>query len=222
MRLDAPLWFANAQYVVGWLLDLIVRNENEEQPKGAEAIKWVIWDLSPVTYIDTTGVQELTYLLKDFQIKGVQLVLANPHGSVLRTLERGGIVGTVVGASYDDPAVKPDAGDSWVSELPLVSGAVGRQWVFAASNEAVAVVLKAKQAGYVPQITEHTFKVRAPLNSVCAPSNSVLNSVCAPSNSVLNSVCAPSNSVLNSCSFSTAPCSPYSFGPPFLIILPVV
>ena len=73
-----------------------------------------------------------------------------------------------MGHFLDDAAIKPDAGETFTSELPLVSGAVGRQWVFAGVGEAISVVLKAQAAGFVPRPTAHTYKVRAPLDSVCA------------------------------------------------------
>ena len=150
---SAPLWFANAPVINGIIASRIERQEKEE----GEMVKWVIWDMSPIFYVDSTGTQEMQYILKDFQMQGRQLVLANPHGSVLRTFERAGVVGRGWGLSYDDPA-KGGPGEGGWGELHLTSGAVGRQWIFASTSEAVQTVLKAKADGYEPVVQEHTFK----------------------------------------------------------------
>ena len=152
VRVDAPLWFANGVYVKAVIDNMVAKQEKEE----GEKVRFVVWDMTPIPYIDTTGCQEFTFILKDFQTGGVQLVLANPHGSVLRTLERAGLVGRDPAMYVDDTAKSSVATGGW-GELKLASGAVGRQWIFASTSEAVATVLKVKAAGFEPSEAAHHF-----------------------------------------------------------------
>jgi len=96
VRIDGPLYFANAQNVRDQIRkkkkaaveDLRHRNVERE-------VKYIILDLSPVSHIDTTGL----HVLEDMHITqkrlGVQLCICNPGIRVMEKLVKSGIVDLV-------------------------------------------------------------------------------------------------------------------------------
>jgi len=93
-RIDAPLYFANAQYV----RDKINKYVKTAEKKSNDAVKYVIVDLSPVAHIDTTAMHILNDLYKDYKKKGVQMCFSNPSVRVMDKLRIDGFVDKV-GAS---------------------------------------------------------------------------------------------------------------------------
>ena len=90
-RIDAPLYFANAQYV----RDKINNYVKTTEKKSTDKVKYVIVDLSPVSHIDTTAMHILNDLYKDYKSKGVQLCFSNPSVRVMEKLRLDGFVDTV-------------------------------------------------------------------------------------------------------------------------------
>ncbi|KAL2339874.1 hypothetical protein Fmac_007814 [Flemingia macrophylla] len=82
VRVDSAIYFSNSNYVkeriLRWLMD------EEEQVKGDyhTKIQFLIVEMSPVTDIDTSGIQALEELHKSLEKKRVELVLANPGPAV--------------------------------------------------------------------------------------------------------------------------------------------
>jgi len=90
-RIDAPLYFANSQYV----RDKINKYVNNKEKKSNEKVKYVIVDMSPVSHIDTTAMHIVNDLYKDYQSKGMQLLFCNPAIDVMDKLRKDGFVDKV-------------------------------------------------------------------------------------------------------------------------------
>ncbi|KAL9312640.1 hypothetical protein ACSQ67_018092 [Phaseolus vulgaris] len=82
VRVDSAIYFSNSNYVkertIRWLMD------EEEKVKGdyRTKIQFLILELSPVTDIDTSGIQSFEELHRSLEKRGVELVLANPGPAV--------------------------------------------------------------------------------------------------------------------------------------------
>nr|KYP52857.1 Sulfate transporter 1.3 [Cajanus cajan] len=82
VRVDSAIYFSNSNYVkertLRWLMD------EEEKVKGdyRTKIQFLIVEMSPVTDIDTSGIQAFEELHRSLEKKGVELVLANPGPAV--------------------------------------------------------------------------------------------------------------------------------------------
>jgi len=90
-RIDAPLYFANSQYV----RDKINKYVNNKEKKSNEKVRYVIVDMSPVSHIDTTAMHIVNDLYKDYQSKGMQLLFSNPAIDVMDKLRKDGFVDKV-------------------------------------------------------------------------------------------------------------------------------
>ncbi|XP_058787698.1 sulfate transporter 1.3-like [Vicia villosa] len=81
VRVDSAIYFSNSNYVkeriLRWLTD-------EETVKGDyhTRIQFLIVEMSPVTDIDTSGIQAFEELHRSLEKRSVQLVLANPGSAV--------------------------------------------------------------------------------------------------------------------------------------------
>ena len=95
VRVDAPIYFANAQNV----RDSIRKYEECSQKKLAArnlgTVKFVIIDVSPVSYIDTTGLHVLLDMTKAYQCRKIQLCFCNPNTLVMHQMVLGGLVNAV-------------------------------------------------------------------------------------------------------------------------------
>ncbi|XP_027358595.1 sulfate transporter 1.3-like [Abrus precatorius] len=86
VRVDSAIYFSNSNYVkeriLRWLMD------EEEQVKGDyhTKIQFLIVEMSPVTDIDTSGIQAFEELHRSLEKRGVELVLANPGPAVTNKL----------------------------------------------------------------------------------------------------------------------------------------
>ncbi|XP_042391282.1 sulfate transporter 3.1-like [Zingiber officinale] len=109
LRVDAPMYFANASY----LRERISRWINEEEEKlkcnGETSLHYVILDLGAVGSIDIGGIELLEELKKNLERRELQLVLGNPGSEVMRKLEKAKLLQSI-----------------------------GQQWIFLTVAEAVA------------------------------------------------------------------------------------
>lgn len=86
VRVDSAIYFSNSNYVkeriLRWLTD------EEERIKAADlpAIHYLIVEMSPVTDIDTSGINAFEELYRSLQKREVQLILANPGPVVIDKL----------------------------------------------------------------------------------------------------------------------------------------
>ena len=93
VRLDAPIYFANVQ----WMQDKIEDYEEAalkfSMQHGLDTLLFLILDLTPVSHIDSMGAHFLEELVQETKKKGMQMLLCNPSPRVVRMLERSGVTG---------------------------------------------------------------------------------------------------------------------------------
>eukprot|EP00850_Spirogloea_muscicola_P018449 SM000169S02704 [mRNA] locus=s169:77049:81972:- [translate_table: standard] len=87
IRIDATIYFANAQYLRERIQQLV-----EQAMKKGAPVQYVIVDLTPAQEIDTTGVHAFEELHTHLKRNGVQLALSNPSKSVTRILVNSGFI----------------------------------------------------------------------------------------------------------------------------------
>jgi sulfate transporter 4 len=90
MRIGAPLYFANVQYVQDKLGEYMA-DAREYSAEHGVPLRFVVLDLSPVSHMDSSGVHTLQEVVAELRKEGVQLALSNPSPSVVAILERGGV-----------------------------------------------------------------------------------------------------------------------------------
>ena len=83
-RIDAPLYFANVNYIRDQLRGYIL--EAQAGSTGS-LVQYVIIEMSPMSHIDATGLSALMEIIQELEEQGIQLALANPSVSVIRKLE---------------------------------------------------------------------------------------------------------------------------------------
>jgi sulfate transporter 4 len=104
VRLNSPIFFANAQSVRDKIRKY-KRTSNEELAKrNAGQVKYIILDLSPVTHIDTTALHVLDDMCKTQLRLGTQMCFCNPSISLMIKFIKSGLV-DVVGRNCIFPAV---------------------------------------------------------------------------------------------------------------------
>ncbi|CAI0443023.1 unnamed protein product [Linum tenue] len=118
VRIDAPIYFANTSYIKDRLRDYEV-NVDKSLRRGPEVerIYFVILEMSPVTYIDSSAVQALKDLHHEYKSRDIQIAISNPNRGVLLTLSKAGVV-----------------------EL------IGKEWCFVRVHDAVQVCLQQVQS----------------------------------------------------------------------------
>ncbi|KAK6790302.1 hypothetical protein RDI58_014102 [Solanum bulbocastanum] len=93
VRIDAPIYFANTSYIKDRLRDYEIEKE-ESKGRGPEVsrILFVILEMAPVTYIDSSAVQALKELHQEYKLRDIQLAISNPNREVLLTLAKAGVI----------------------------------------------------------------------------------------------------------------------------------
>ncbi|PHU18560.1 putative sulfate transporter 4.2 [Capsicum chinense] len=93
VRIDAPIYFANTSYIKDKLREYEIEKE-ESKGRGPEVsrIYFVILEMAPVTYIDSSAVQALKELHQEYKSRDIQLAISNPNRDVLLTLAKAGVV----------------------------------------------------------------------------------------------------------------------------------
>nr|CAB3502936.1 unnamed protein product [Digitaria exilis] len=109
LRVDAPIYFANAGYLRERISRWIDDEEERTKGKGEMAVQYVVLDMGAVGSIDTSGTSMLDELKKTLERRGIQIVLANPGSEIMKKLA-----------------------SSKVLEL------IGHEWIFPTVGEAVA------------------------------------------------------------------------------------
>ncbi|KAJ0987735.1 hypothetical protein J5N97_006091 [Dioscorea zingiberensis] len=118
VRIDAPIYFANISYIKDRLreYELKVPGITMRGPE-VERIYFVIIEMSPVTYIDSSAVQALKDLHQEYKSRGIQIAIANPNRDVHLSLSRSGLVDLI-----------------------------GKEWCFVRVHDAVQVCLRRVQS----------------------------------------------------------------------------
>ncbi|CAN6442495.1 unnamed protein product [Victoria cruziana] len=96
VRVDAPIYFANVGYIRERLQELVVTGKGSTVGGSeAEKVHFVIIEMDPVTYIDSTGVQALKDLHYACRSHSVQLAVVNPNHKVWKRLTISGVLDLV-------------------------------------------------------------------------------------------------------------------------------
>ncbi|GAB2276665.1 Sulfate transporter 4.1, chloroplastic [Dionaea muscipula] len=127
VRVDAPIYFANTSYIKDRLRDYEANLDGFlKRGPEVERVYFVILEMSPVTYIDSSAAQALKDLYQEYKSRDIQVVIANPNREVLLTLTRAGLV-----------------------EL------IGKEWYFVRVHDAVQVCLQHVQnLNEMPKVAE--------------------------------------------------------------------
>ncbi|XP_065872953.1 sulfate transporter 4.1, chloroplastic-like isoform X2 [Euphorbia lathyris] len=118
VRIDAPIYFANISYIKDRLREYEL-DVDKSTRRGPEVLRiyFVILEMAPVTYIDSSAVQALKDLYHEYKSRDIQIAISNPHCEVLLTLAKAGLV-----------------------EL------IGKEWYFVRVHDAVQVCLQHVQS----------------------------------------------------------------------------
>lgn len=88
LQIDAPVYFANANYLRERISRWIYEEEEKLKSTGGSSLQYVILDLSAVGSIDTSGISMLEEVKKNIDRRDLKLVLANPRSEVIKKLEK--------------------------------------------------------------------------------------------------------------------------------------
>ncbi|KAG8390888.1 hypothetical protein BUALT_Bualt01G0130400 [Buddleja alternifolia] len=114
VRIDAPIYFANISYIKDRLREYEIEDDGSVR-RGPEVkrVHFVIIEMAPTTYIDSSAVQALKDLHQEYKSRNIQIAISNPNRDVLVTLTRSGVVDLI-----------------------------GREWYFVRVHDAVQVCLQ--------------------------------------------------------------------------------
>ncbi|XAR57276.1 hypothetical protein NMG60_11025352 [Bertholletia excelsa] len=132
LHIDAPIYFANANYLRERISRWIDEEEEKLKPSSEKELQYVILDMSAVGSIDTSGISMLEEVKKNMDSRSLKLAMVNPGSELMRKLNKSKLieaigqeriyltVGEAVGAcnfmlhscNLNPKAVKPEAPDS--------------------------------------------------------------------------------------------------------------
>ncbi|XP_050232326.1 probable sulfate transporter 3.4 [Mercurialis annua] len=92
LAIESPIYFANATYLQERILRWIREEEERIKANNESILKCIILDMTAVTAIDTSGIDLVRELRKMLEKRSLQLVLANPGGSVMEKLHQSKIL----------------------------------------------------------------------------------------------------------------------------------
>ncbi|CAM6114239.1 unnamed protein product [Calypogeia fissa] len=92
IRVDAPMYFANISFIKEKLRNCehYVGSSNR-RGVNVDGVSYIIFDMSPVTYVDASAVHAIIELYYNYKARGIQLALCNPNRTVMTTLARAGV-----------------------------------------------------------------------------------------------------------------------------------
>lgn len=99
VRIDAPIYFANISYIKDRLRQYELNLPNSNRGPDVGRVYFVILEMSPVTYIDSSAVQALKDLHQEYKARHIQIAIANPNQQVHLLLSRSGII-DMIGAGW--------------------------------------------------------------------------------------------------------------------------
>ncbi|RXH78175.1 hypothetical protein DVH24_001693 [Malus domestica] len=88
LQIDAPIYFANANYLRERISRWIYEEEDKIKSCGQTSLHYVILDIGTVGSIDTSGITMLEEVQKNVDRKGLKLVIANPRSEVIKKLDK--------------------------------------------------------------------------------------------------------------------------------------
>lgn len=86
VRVDSAIYFSNSNYIKERILRWLTDEEEKIKEDDPQTIQFLIVEMSPVTDIDTSGINSLEELHNTLQKRDVQLILANPGPTVVDKL----------------------------------------------------------------------------------------------------------------------------------------
>lgn len=92
MRIDAPIYFANVDFIKDKLREceaLSTAAHQEGRLRGI--VRFFVIEMTPVFSIDSSGIHSLLEIVKEFESRDIKLVVSNPNGGVMKSLETAGI-----------------------------------------------------------------------------------------------------------------------------------
>jgi sulfate transporter 4 len=87
-RLDAPIYFANVQWMQDKIEDYEEAALNFAKQHGVDKLQYLILDLTPVSHMDSTGAHFVEELMVELKKRDIQLLLTNPSPRVIAILAR--------------------------------------------------------------------------------------------------------------------------------------
>ncbi|XP_076905059.1 sulfate transporter 4.1, chloroplastic-like [Bidens hawaiensis] len=132
VRIDAPIYFANTSFIKDRLREYEIAVDQCSSRRGPEVgrISFVILEMAPVTYVDSSAVQALKELYQEYKSRNIQIAIANPNRDIFVTLSKSGFIDLV-----------------------------GKEWCFVRVHDAVQVCLQYVQTSIpspkTPQISLH-------------------------------------------------------------------
>ncbi|XP_050264437.1 sulfate transporter 1.3-like isoform X2 [Quercus robur] len=86
VRVDSAIYFSNSNYIKERILRWLTDEEEKIKEDDPQTIQFLIVEMSPVTDIDTSGINSLEELHNTLQKRDLQLILANPGPTVVDKL----------------------------------------------------------------------------------------------------------------------------------------
>ncbi|KAL5574673.1 hypothetical protein UlMin_018098 [Ulmus minor] len=87
LGVESPIYFANSTYLQERILRWIREEEERIEASNESSLKCIILDMTAVTAIDTSGIDTICELRKMLDKRSLELVLANPGGTVMEKLQ---------------------------------------------------------------------------------------------------------------------------------------
>ncbi|XP_024022463.1 probable sulfate transporter 3.4 [Morus notabilis] len=88
LAVESPIYFANSTYLQERILRWVREEEERILATNDSTLKCIILDMTAVTAIDTSGIDMIRELKKMLDKRSLQLVLANPGGTVMEKLQQ--------------------------------------------------------------------------------------------------------------------------------------
>jgi sulfate transporter 4 len=92
VRIDSPIYFANISYIKDRLREYELKLPVSNRGPDVGRVYFVILEMSPVTYIDSSAVQALKDLNQEYKARDIQIAIANPNRQVHLLLSTAGII----------------------------------------------------------------------------------------------------------------------------------
>ncbi|XP_051141917.1 sulfate transporter 3.1-like [Andrographis paniculata] len=88
LEIDAPIYFANANYLRERISRWIDEEEDRVKRSGETDLQYIILDMSAIGNIDTSGISMLDEVKKIIDRRGLKLALANPGAEVMKKMNK--------------------------------------------------------------------------------------------------------------------------------------
>ncbi|KAH1081371.1 hypothetical protein J1N35_021132 [Gossypium stocksii] len=95
LQIDAPIYFANSSYLRERISRWIDEEEDKLKSTGETSLQYIIFNMSAVGNIDTSGISMLEEVKKITDRRGLKLVLANPGAEVMKKLNKSKFIETI-------------------------------------------------------------------------------------------------------------------------------